>query len=383
MAVSNKIIKIAHLIKDDKFFESSANFYDKIEGVDNRYYLFSRRKNKEFKYIKSSEKITVFTNYLTYIKAIRKCNLVRFDSFLSLDYFTLLFTSSHQTVLWKGWGYDIYDKLNGMPPLVRLDLYRPLTNNYIKKNKKVSYLSRFKNILLGTVLSIIRRIGMSKIDYMVPCIPMDYELVKEQCPFFHAKQFPVGQNPIDAQFNYKEKRGNVLVGNSLTYTNNHLDVFERLYDIRLSDDIKFIVPINYGSAYNKGEDLIKLSRFKEGQVIWLRSFMDRTSYFSLINSVTHAIFGVIRQQALGNIYYCLRTGVKVYLYDDSIVAKQLKRDGYIIFNIDTDLTERSLLEPLSEEQAFHNYTIWAHRFIGTSVSDVQQALFKAVNIDKS
>ena len=36
-----------------------------------------------------------------------------------------------------------------------------------------------------------------------------------------------------------------------------------------------------------------------------------------------AVFGVIRQQAIGAIKQCLRNGIKVYLYEDSIVYKHL------------------------------------------------------------
>lgn len=383
MNSNNKKIKIAHLIKDEKFFETSAKFYDELENVDNQYFLYSRKKDYEFKYIKSKEKVTRFSNYISYIKAIRKSDIVRFHSFLSLDYLTLLFTSSRQKVIWWAWGYDIYDEFNGMPPLVHIDLYKPLTNNYVLRNKKHSLIKRIKKLFIGTILNCIRRIGMPKIDYMVPCIPMDYELVREQCPYFHAKLFPIALRQNECQFTYKENVGNILIGNSSTYTNNHLDIFEKLYGQIPSGGAKCIIPINYGTAFNKGDDLIKLSHFKDDEVIWLRSFMDRNSYFNMINSVTHAIFGVLRQQALGNIYYCLRTGVKVYLYDDSIVAKQLKRDGYIFFSIDTELTCESLSAPLSKEQAYHNIEIYNKRYVGCTLTDIQKALKLAASSEKA
>ena len=91
--------------------------------------------------------------------------------------------------------------------------------------------------------------------------------------------------------------------------------------------------------------------------IWLDTFLPRDEYKALLSSITHAIFGHIRQQALGNIYLCLRRSVKIYLYKDSLIYKQLKEWGYIVYTIDEDLTEESLKTVLQEEMAFHNYTL--------------------------
>lgn len=60
---------------------------------------------------------------------------------------------------------------------------------------------------------------------------------------------------------------------------------------------------------------------------------------------------------MGNVYLCLLTGVKVFLYKDSLIYKQLKDFGYIIFSIEDDLTEDALKVPLPKEDAYKNYSI--------------------------
>jgi hypothetical protein len=81
-------------------------------------------------------------------------------------------------------------------------------------------------------------------------------------------------------------------------------------------------------------------------------------YFELLASVSHAIFGVIRQQAMGNIDFCLKNGVKIFLFQDSIVYKELIDQGYKVFSIEDDLTTDNLDLPLSKSDAYWNYSLY-------------------------
>ena len=70
-----------------------------------------------------------------------------------------------------------------------------------------------------------------------------------------------------------------------------------------------------------------------------------------------AIFGNIRQEAIGNITKSLSRGVKVFLWKDSIAYKQFVKDGFYIYTIDNDLNEEALKVPLSYEAALHNMSL--------------------------
>ena len=83
-------------------------------------------------------------------------------------------------------------------------------------------------------------------------------------------------------------------------------------------------------------------------MIWLEDFIPFKEYISYLDSITHAVFGQIRQQAIGNINFCFERGIKIYLYSDSIIYKQLNKWGYIIYTIENDLTSDSLNEVLDE-----------------------------------
>ena len=62
-----------------------------------------------------------------------------------------------------------------------------------------------------------------------------------------------------------------------------------------------------------------------------------------MSGCTHAIFGMIRQSGLGNIYLCFRKGIKVFLFKDSILYKQFKTDGYHVFSIEDELNDNSII----------------------------------------
>ncbi|MDO5760755.1 MAG: TDP-N-acetylfucosamine:lipid II N-acetylfucosaminyltransferase, partial [Bacteroidota bacterium] len=180
-------------------------------------------------------------------------------------------------------------------------------------------------------------------------------LMKQYCKGFSAQPFMYRGGPgfpPEKKYRYLEQYGNVLIGNSLTYENNHLDIFDKLRGINREKRQQLIVPINYGNAYGGKDKFIKLSNIEN--TLFITDFMPQKDYFLLLGSVSHAIYGNIRQQAMGNIFWCLRNGIKVYLYKDSVIYKQLKEFGYKVFTIEEELSETSLKETLSEQDAVHN-----------------------------
>ena len=118
-----------------------------------------------------------------------------------------------------------------------------------------------------------------------------------------------------------------------------------------------IMPLVYGdvpyATYLKHNILSGEKQFKI-----LDTFVPYKEYCNLVESCSHAIFGVIRQQAMGNIFICLRSGVKLFLYKNSMVYEFLKQEGYIVYTIDEDLTDDGLSFPLSKEEAKHNYDLY-------------------------
>lgn len=191
----------------------------------------------------------------------------------------------------------------------------------------------------------------------IPVFPIEYDLIKEN-NFFNAKLFMergVFRDFDESLLSHEvpSSDGNILLGNSATFTNNHIDIIELLKDLKIQNR-KIIVPLSYGEK--KYSEFIKSKVDDKYQI--LENFLLFSEYEKLISSCSYAISGAIRQQSIGNINMCLLKGVKVFLYSNSLIYKQLKRDGYIVFSIEEDLNEKELITPLSYDDMIHNQNVF-------------------------
>lgn len=377
-----KKITIVHIFPDDKFFDKFADFYDSLEGVENRYLFYTRQRDYRFRLVKNQGRIIIVNSFVKYIKKLRgkDVDIVLFHTMSGIKFFLATILRNRTKVIWWSWGYDLYHSRSHMPAVIRLDMYLPFTKKLMDTLiKPESLYARLCRNTIGRFYEVIRRRAISRVNLLLPVCPIEYTLLKENCSYFKGGLaiYPSDEKEYPSRF--FNKAGNVLVGNSLTYTNNHLDVFNRLYEVELYDTQKFIIPVNYGGDYDNPETLIRLSHFKDGSVIWLKDYLPIDEYMSIFNTVTHAVFGMIRQQAMGNIIYCLRSGVKLFLYKNSVVFKQLKEDGYVFFSIEDDLKADALKNCLSKDDAIHNITTYNELQKNKGSHEVLEQLKSLVN----
>lgn len=126
----------------------------------------------------------------------------------------------------------------------------------------------------------------------------------------------------------------ILIGNSCSPENNHLDILER---IELNVNYSYGLPFNYGEPANyrsfvKSKFLNKLG----ANVELLESKMELNDYYNWLNSFPTAIMYHNRQQALGNIFYLIANGTKLYLSETNIIFKWLLKNGITVFSFEND-----------------------------------------------
>lgn len=162
----------------------------------------------------------------------------------------------------------------------------------------------------------------------------------------------------DAPFINEDSR-NILLGNSSTPTNNHIEAIDRLAELDLKDR-KVIVPLNYGDLKYReivlryGQDKLG-DRFKP-----LIDFIPFAEYCRLISSCDVVIMNHLRQQALGNIFLALESGAKVFLNPTS-VFHCLKRFGMHVERFD-EINSDSLHTRLTSEKMSSNRIICQDKF---------------------
>ena len=383
-------ITILHVFIDGMTFSAVADNYETIADVENLYLFYAPQQDFKLKKIKDDRVNIIhdFEKYVSYFSS-PEIDVILFYSLPYQYYYLFDYIDNSKYVIWWAWGYDIYNGQGNYPPLLPIgEMYKPLTKDFML-NKISKYSSpytrrayRFLRRCLRIPIRIWKMLSsqqafdtpliephktqdeiLARIDAIYAPLDVECEMLKKVHPTLTAEMFKRPQMPKVFPKPCKKEVGNVLVNHSLTYTVNHLDVFESLYKVDLEDKRKFVFPVSYGINGYKGDPYIlkSLAHFKKGQTLWLDKILPYDQYQSLFSSISHAVFGMIRQQGLGNIFLCLRTGVKVYLYKDSIVYKELKKMGYICYTIENDLTTESLATCLSEEDTLNNYNIFVQR----------------------
>jgi len=354
------MIRILHIVTDDKFFDLVITHFEKDNRLENKCVLLVKQSNYSYKYIKSTDKITLLWNKKMLKDQLKsdEYDVVFFHSLPEKRYNLFKYIPEEKIVIWWTWGYDIYESSYGLKPLLSIELYKDHTKQFVSERKN-RILDKIKKIIkthfLKVKYGILRENILKRIDYFQPVIPTEYKLILENNDF-HAKEFyyynsEVKAEIVDGNVLKKAATGAILIGNSASYTNNHLDVWEYIKQLKPKDH-KIIFPLNYGDV-QYANYLKTVIKSEDNELIFLNAFMPRDEYFSLLNECSYAIFGVMRQQAMGNISYCIRNGIKVFLFCDSLVYKYLKKEGYSVFCIE-NMDYESLNTPLAREEIEKN-----------------------------
>lgn len=344
-----KRIRILHVVPDDKFIDGPLSKFEEDRRFDNKYVMMVDSPDYRIKLIKNSTQIKLLYN-TTMIK--EELQRVDYDVvfFYSLtDYHLINYIPDDKIVIWWGWGFDVY----GKDRYIDIPLYKPITQHYI--NEKISFIGALINHVKSMSLYYYLRDGnrkkaIKRIDYFYPVIHAEYELMQKVEGFRAHEFYSPGRGNYsttkkDETFPYHRK--SIVIGNSATETNNHLDAWN-IVKKYVSQDTTVFFPINYGNM-EYADMLTREIRSDANNLVFIREFLPKEDYFEIVDTCSYAIFGVLRQQAMGNIYRCLAKGVKVFLYKDSIPYKYLKELGCVVYALE-DVDENSFNKPLTIEQ---------------------------------
>jgi hypothetical protein len=183
--------------------------------------------------------------------------------------------------------------------------------------------------------------------------------------------YNVGIDELTPSKNYSNtKTLAIWLGNSDTETNNHADILNELIQFS-ENNIKIICPLNYGNKSYSEEIAIYGKQLFGDRFIPLQDFLDRETYYSLMDEVDLAIMPHNRGQAGGNIIAFLKKGIKVYMKPQSSIYQLFNSIGITIFTIEQLLKSsiNELTRPLSEKQIQQNTEI-----LNASISNEQKRM---------
>lgn len=110
----------------------------------------------------------------------------------------------------------------------------------------------------------------------------------------------------------------IQIGNSATSTNNHFLIMKKLAKFK-DENIRIFVPLSYGDK-KYSEEVIKYGQRLFGEkFVAITNYMNEYEYYRFMDQMDIGLFGMRRQQAVGNIWALLYLGKKVYLRKDSVL----------------------------------------------------------------
>lgn len=330
-------MNILHLSGDDKFTDIALRGFEKVHPNSNRLIVYSKN---NLCFVKSSCDHTRDMDYIFNLVQSNNFDFIVIHCLNNFWYELILALSPEVKVVWIGWGYDYYD-------LIDINLFLPLT---LKLKGGEGFIEIFKKKLRKNKKLKLKKKVVERIDYFCPVLESEFYVIKNKYNWFRFPKyidFNYGSIDVDFTKGFSEElvNGNsILVGNSATYENNHLDVFEILNKIN-KNDLKLIIPLSYGDEDYK-DKIIKTCDEIVGneKKQYLVNYMSIEDYVDIIRSCGNVIMGHLRQQALGNILIMLFLGAKIFLYKENPIYLYLISSGFKVYSIEQLLLEPELLE---------------------------------------
>lgn len=342
-----KEVKIAHIAVDEKFIDSAREIFEITYPLQNTFYIASQKPwrflNDNANYIELNLKKWLQL-FLFNQSEIKSYDVVIFHGLKTSWIIPILMCK--QRYIWIGWGADYYNRSFGKK-LLNMPLVLDKTRSYTKEisSNNINFKSRFLKLIKGSVKRIIGNkfffdLACKRIEIFSPVLPKEYDLVKEK--------FGLGKNTNYVNWNYGFLEGgfitnidikdtcssrSILLGNSATDTNNHIEALDLLSDIGSGKQI--YIPLSYGDIEyaNVIKNYISSNPYLAKHCKILDSFLPIDEYNNIVSECGFVIMNHVRQQALGNIIAMMYRGCKLFLREESILYDYFKDQGAIIYSI--------------------------------------------------
>jgi len=339
------MLSVLHIASDEKFINAANYIFEKAFPGSNRFIIPKSRFHRGFNYVKPGPNIerVYFGKYLRIrlAKKTKKFDCVFLHGISEFNSSVFLLSGDKSKFIGILWGAELYTEEN----FRRSDLLGNLTRAIKLPESPASYTDPFKRIVRKTlygnekVQNDITKNAALNLKYL--CVPFDEEynlfrdkkLISSNCKrilfLYYPLQYLVSGTELIC--------GNdILIGNSASASNNHLEAFEMLRQFE-TDNRRIIVPLSYGdSKYADYIEEVGVRTFGNN-FIPLRTFLHIDDYNQKIKTCGIVIMNHYRQQALGNVLIMIYMGARVFLNESNTIYQFLTRIGVTVYSIERDL----------------------------------------------
>lgn len=366
-------MKILHVSDDNIFVNSAFHVFEKSFPGGNHFLIFSH--NNAVKSVSQDIPVTLLDSKLRpeRYQGIEDFNYIVLHSLSYQNAYWLLNQTmpKSQRIIWMLHGYEFNDGA-----LVKnKEKFSVKTMHFLSFSFKIRsaiklLLRPFVETFVTTQNKTVVRAART-IDYFGVLYEEEYAKLKLKYAFkaemLFFTYYPLSRIvPEEIGF---VSGNNILLGNSASLHNNHLDIIEQLKEIDLRES-KVITPLSYGDR-NYMKYVSKQGHEKLPRNFYpLDTFMPIEDYNKLLNSCGVTIMNHYIQQAVGTILAMLYLGSKVYLNPKNSVYHFLLRIGVVVFNVETDLKNANSLMPLEIQQKESNREIISSLLDDETLSEI-------------
>lgn len=354
---------ILHLISSPVFLEYVITQFEHVNKGNNQYcyiYTFDKDKNKiaDRSEIKAVQRDS--DEYFALLDELDKYEALILHS-LNPAYYTFVLNAPDSLkifcIVFGTEIYTVFKKIRNKTYLPKTRILFFFSKEHINEALKPVY--RF---LVGRKSNTYyTRKSLQRIDYIAMTVSevhkflVDSGLTKAQFIEFgyYSIEETIGEELIDKIID----ENNIFIGNSSSFSNNHLEVFNVLAREDLGDK-EIYVPLSYGNQYLR-KVITKVGFRKFGERFRpLLTFLPIQEYNEIILRCGFVIMNHLRPQARGNILTALWLGAKVFFNSDTLYYQELRQKGLLIFSI-SEISEdpEKAFTRLSTTEIEHNRKI--------------------------
>ena len=189
-------MKVLHIVPDDKFWRPVIAIFDRLE-VDNEYVSILEDGDRLL-FVDSNQIAPISKEESISLWKRNDVDVYVFHSIPASNYDRILSIGGDKIVVVVSWGYDLYYSQQGCPPLLPLDLYKPLTTRLMNRMKRLSFWTAIKRFVkrvvyyeksrkyekakkrLQSITKEKQRKAVDRVDYWATIIPNEYEMLKKE-----------------------------------------------------------------------------------------------------------------------------------------------------------------------------------------------------------
>jgi hypothetical protein len=364
-------MRVVHLARDEKFIPLMQSLFDAAHPRANHYVIARRRRRKQ-RFVQAGDNVMFRPEWQfrtpLIARAVADADCVVAHSMTSIFASALRHVRADARVIWLGWGYDYYPLLEAQLGDPLLPATRALTAAQGQDSAAQRWWARLFAAAADDDAPGPRRMALSDVASRLNAfavLPTEVEMLRRALPQLQgeAHEVPLFTAEDVFQKGPADMAGpDVLLGNSATSSNNHLEALDWLRP--RAGDARLVVPLSYGdTAY--GQRIIELGQERFGQRLdALTGWMALADYNERIRRCGFVVMNHRRQQAVGNVASALYKGATVYLRRENPMFDFYAGLGVCLRQIDD---AAGALQPLTAQERAGNRQIMGAHYARTRV----------------